>query len=88
MEVMVRTAGDPTSFAPELRAAVARLDPDLSVVNLTTLAARVDRQGFILLRVFGTLFGVFASVAMLMASVGRPAGSRRAALRRCTLYRP
>ena len=69
MEVLVRTASDPASSAPAVRAAVQRIDPDLALGNVMTLAARVDRNAFFL-RVFGSLFVVFALVALALASVG------------------
>jgi putative ABC transport system permease protein len=69
MTVMLRTSGDPASLTSALRTEVQRLDPDLALSNVMTLEERSERQAF-LIRVFGSIFAVFALAALLMASVG------------------
>ena len=69
MMVMMRTPGNPAAMAGPLRSAVQQLDADLFVQNVRTLAALVDQQGW-LYRVFGTIFSIFAGIALVLASVG------------------
>jgi predicted permease len=69
MMVMMRTPGNPAALAGPLRSAVQQLDSDLFVQNIRTLAALVDQQGW-LYRVFGTIFSIFAGIALVLASVG------------------
>jgi predicted permease len=69
MNVAVRTAGEPTSFTPVARRAIASLDPALAMYDVTTMerlmADRSQGRRFVLL-----LIGVFAVVAITMAAVG------------------
>jgi putative ABC transport system permease protein len=69
MTVAVRAAGDPAALASALRDAVNRLDPDLGVGRLGTLAefarASIARERF-----SAALLAGFAIVAMLLAAVG------------------
>jgi putative ABC transport system permease protein len=69
MVVAVRTAGHPADFAPAMREAVARIDPNLAVGRLGTLAesarASVARERF-----SSALLGAFAGLSILLASVG------------------
>jgi ABC-type antimicrobial peptide transport system permease subunit len=59
----------PGTLATAFRKEIQNADPDLSVYNLWTLRERLERNywffGFI-----GSLFGGFAVVALLLASVG------------------
>lgn len=59
----------PLALAPTIRAAVQKLDQDLPVFELRTMAEVADRQIWFL-RVFGSIFLVFATVALVIASVG------------------
>jgi len=69
MAVAVRTTGNPADFARALRETVARVDPDLAVGRLGTLAefarASVARERF-----SAALLGAFALLSILLASVG------------------
>jgi hypothetical protein len=67
--LMVRTTSDPATIATLVRKAVQQLDPDLPLFQAATLPSALDRQSWFL-RVFGTLFFIFALVGLLMASVG------------------
>jgi predicted permease len=69
MAVLLRTRSDPTSLAAPLRAAVQAIDQDLPLFEARALPAALERQRWFL-RVFGTLFLVFALTGLLMASVG------------------
>jgi putative ABC transport system permease protein len=62
-------ANAPLAVAPAIRAAVQKLDQDLPVFELRTMAEVADRQIWFL-RVFGSIFLVFATVALVIASVG------------------
>jgi predicted permease len=69
MTVMLRAVNNPASLTPVLRAEMQRLDPDRALGNLQTLAERADQQTWPL-RVFGTVFLIFAAAALSMASIG------------------
>ena len=69
MVVAARTTGNPADFALAMREAVARIDPNLAVGRLGTLAefarASVARERF-----SAALLGAFAVLSILLASVG------------------
>jgi putative ABC transport system permease protein len=69
MNLLLRTDGDMATAAAALRAQVAAIDPDLPLFDVRTVD---DLLAFLNWgqRVFGTMFGVFASLALLMAAVG------------------
>jgi putative ABC transport system permease protein len=65
----VRTAGDPMSFLPAVKAAIARVDKDQPVTRVRTLeevAAEATSQP----RFRAELVGLFAMLALALASVG------------------
>jgi len=66
---IVARANAPLAVAPAIRAAVQKLDQDLPVFELRTMSEVADRQIWFL-RVFGTIFLVFAAVALVIAAVG------------------
>jgi putative ABC transport system permease protein len=69
--IVARSDADPSSVASILREQVRAVDADLPLFEVMTLndlfATSDERVG---LRVFGTMFVVFALVALLLASVG------------------
>jgi predicted permease len=67
--LIVRTTSDPAAIASLVREAVRRLDPDLPLFQAATLPSALERQRWFV-RVFGTLFLIFALIGLLMASVG------------------
>ena len=69
MSLVLRTRSDPSTLAAPLRAMVQEMDQDLPLFDTRTLTAAVAKN-FWYLRVFGTLFAVFAAMGLLMASVG------------------
>lgn len=78
MALMVESSSDPTAA---MRAAVQNLDAEMPLRDPSTLAAALDHQTWFL-RVFGKIFGSFAFIGLIMASVGiyaviAHAGSRR-----------
>jgi putative ABC transport system permease protein len=67
--VVVRADGDTPSLLAPVKRAIAGIDPELGVYDVALMEERLSntvwRQ-----RVTGTLFGVFAALALLLASVG------------------
>jgi len=69
MSVVVRTPLDPQRLASTIRSAVRELDKDLPVSDVETLAATLEHSTSA--RRFSTLLlGLFALLALVMASVG------------------
>jgi len=65
----VRTALDPEHTAPEVRRAVAALDPNLPIRELKTMEAQIEENMFAE-RMLSTLTTAFACLATLLAAVG------------------
>jgi putative ABC transport system permease protein len=67
--IVLQTAADPISVAPALKAAIARVDKDLAVTRIRTLdevAAEATAQP----RFRAEVVGIFAAIALVLASVG------------------
>jgi putative ABC transport system permease protein len=81
--IVARSDGDVSAVAAVLREQVRAIDPDLPLFEVMTLddllAASDARVG---LRVFGSMFVVFAFVALLLATVGLYAVTAYAAAQR------
>jgi putative ABC transport system permease protein len=69
MHLVVRTAGDPLALAPPARAALARLDPEVPIEDVTTMDAIVYRSTDDE-RYRAVLMCVFAVAATVLAAVG------------------
>ncbi len=54
VRIAVRTRGDAAALAPQLRSAVAALDPDLALYEVRTLRRIIDQRTW-----FYTVFGTF-----------------------------
>jgi len=66
---VIRTAGDPARFASLVRAAVLEAEPQAAISNLMSLGEQIESQTSV--RRFRTwLLGLFAALAMLLATVG------------------
>jgi predicted permease len=65
----IRAAGEPSALASTLRAALAEVDPALSVFDIVPLDQRVDR-GLLNDRLIANLTRAFGLVALLLASLG------------------
>lgn len=65
----VRTAGDPSGLVPQIRAAIAEVDPLQPPSDIRTMTDRVDRT-FALRRFYTTLVALFAAAALLLAAAG------------------
>ena len=67
--LMLRTVGDPAALATSVREEVRAIDPDLPLFGIMTLDAALA-QGRWQYQVFGTMFGVFALIALALSAVG------------------
>lgn len=69
MSIAVRGDGDPRALANAVRTALAETSPDLALYWVQTLdeARRIQTSGY---RIIGTIFGVFAAVALVLAAAG------------------
>ena len=69
MILTVRTVQDPRSLTSAIRREISRLDPDLPAANVRTLE-QVAGDSIAPRRLSVVLIGVFAAVALVLASVG------------------
>jgi predicted permease len=69
MSILVRTTSDPELLAPQLRAEVSAIDPDLPVSSVRTMNSHL---GIALLpaRLIGAVLGIFGLLGLILASVG------------------
>ncbi len=67
--LIARTRNDPAALALPVRSAVQALDPSLPMFDVRPLSAGIDHSIWHL-KVFGTVFSVFAASGLLMAAVG------------------
>jgi putative ABC transport system permease protein len=67
--IVVRGQGDPRSLIAPVRAALAQTDPDMALYWPRTFeeSRRIRTAG---LRIIGTIFAVFAGVALVLAAAG------------------
>jgi predicted permease len=69
MVLVVRTDGDAKAVIPALRAALHDIDPTVPLADVRTMDEVVSEQ-LVFERMEGWLFGIFASLALLLAMVG------------------
>ena len=69
MQLVVRTTAEPASFEATARRLIARFDPSLPLTGVSTLKQIVDRS-LAQQRLLFTLLLVFATVAVLLSTVG------------------
>lgn len=81
MGLLIRAQGDPTTLTAPVRGVVQKLDQDLPLYEVGTLAGDLEHNRWFLV-VFGTLFLSFALTGLLMASVGIYAVVAQATARR------
>jgi putative ABC transport system permease protein len=67
--LVTRTTGDPNTMAAAVRGAIQQIDPELPVFRVTTMERMVE-DSMAQRRFAMTLFGIFAAVALVLASVG------------------
>jgi predicted permease len=69
MSIVVRTAGDPTSYAQAVRQAIWSVDRDQTITDLTTLEAIVGRA-VARPRVLAWLLGLFGLIGLTLGGLG------------------
>ncbi len=69
MSVMMRVKGDPAKFTNMARTTVLAVNKDLPIYRVFTME-EVIAQSYWSRKFFGTLFGVFAGLALFLASLG------------------
>lgn len=69
MSIMARTRVPPSTLGSAFRSEVKAIDNDLPLYNLRTLEERLA-QNYWAQKIFGSLFSIFAGIALLLASVG------------------
>jgi putative ABC transport system permease protein len=69
--LVVRTTGDPTSLANAVRSEVRNLEADAAILNVNTMDGMIAQTPASFMRRFpALLIGIFAGVALLLASIG------------------
>jgi putative ABC transport system permease protein len=69
MNLVVRSAGDPNAMTPILREEVRAIDADLPLFNIRTMDVQLAQARWPF-RVFGTMFAIFACIALVLSAVG------------------
>ena len=69
MTLLVRAHGDPTAVTAAVRQAVQDADPDQPVYNVRTMDEAIAQMRWPY-RVFGSMFAIFALVALALSAVG------------------
>jgi ABC-type antimicrobial peptide transport system permease subunit len=67
--ILARSDRGTAAAATEIRGLMTRLDPDLPLFDVMTLDDRLA-TGVVERQIFGTMLGLFASVALVLAGVG------------------
>jgi putative ABC transport system permease protein len=67
--ILARSDRGTSAAATEIRALVSRLDPDLPLFDVMTLDERFA-TGVLERQIFGTMLGIFAAIALVLAGVG------------------
>ena len=69
MDIGLRTSGDPMLVAPEIRAVVRAMDPELPITNLNTMETLIRQESFGLALMAG-LMGASGLLALALSAVG------------------
>jgi putative ABC transport system permease protein len=69
VRIAVRTRGEPAGMTSFMRSAVASLDPDLALYQISTMRLIIDRQ-MLFYTIFGTFFLTFGVCALFLAAAG------------------
>jgi putative ABC transport system permease protein len=67
--LMVRTAGDPAALTPAIREEVRAIDPDLPLFGIQTLDESLAQNRY-MFKVIGSMFAIFAIIALALSAVG------------------
>ena len=71
MRIALRTEGDPAVLAPAVRATVSQLDPNIPVTEFETMESIIANSDTVSSsRMVTSSLGLFAGVALLLATVG------------------
>ena len=69
--LVIRTNGDPNALAGAVRSEVRALEPEIAVFNVLAMERVISQSPAAFMRRFpAVLIGIFAAVALLLASVG------------------
>jgi putative ABC transport system permease protein len=69
--LVVRTTGDPAALTASIRSELGRLEPDVAVFNVSPMEQLISSSPAVFMRRFpALLIGIFAGVALLLASIG------------------
>jgi len=69
VRIALRTRGDAATLTPSVRSAVASLDSELAIYEVSTLQRVIERQTWFY-TVFGTFFMIFGFCALFLAAAG------------------
>jgi predicted permease len=69
MTLVVRTVGEPALATAAIREEVRALDPDLPLFGIRTMDESLAQQRWPF-RIFGTMFAMFAVIALMLSAVG------------------
>jgi putative ABC transport system permease protein len=69
MTLLARSDGNPSTVTSVLREELRAIDPDLPLFNIRTMDENLARQRWPF-RVFGTMFAIFAFIALMLSAVG------------------
>ena len=67
--LMVRTSGDPAALTPVVREEVRAIDPDLPLFGIQTLDESLAQNRY-MFKVIGSMFAIFAIIALALSAVG------------------
>jgi len=67
--LLVRTPSDPAGVTPLLREEMRAIEPDLPLTQIQTMDQLMAQQRWPF-RVFGTMFAIFAAIALVLSAVG------------------
>lgn len=67
--VLLRYRGDPAALPAGIKAALARFDPEIALTDVATMNTRLEREQGVQ-ELTASLFGVYATLATLLAAVG------------------
>ena len=69
MSLLVRSQGDPKAMTPILREELRAIDPDLPLFGIRTMDEQLAQARWPF-RVFGSMFAIFALIALILSAVG------------------
>jgi predicted permease len=69
MNLLARAEGDPNALTPLLREEVRAIDPDLPLFNIRTMDDVLAQMRWPF-RIFGSMFALFAFIALMLSAVG------------------